>query len=94
MLEVTDKAKAELKNILDARNLDPGQCLRLVTPPMWDGEGDFGIVIANQGAHDYAIVYEDTDVLVIDAGLMDGLQKAVFDYKDTPQGKGFTLDVY
>jgi hypothetical protein len=31
---------------------------------------------------------------VIDAGLMDGLQKAVFDYKDTPQGKGFTLDVY
>ena len=93
-IEVTDTAKAELKRICDSRNLDPGQCLRLVTPPMWEGEGDFGISIANQGAHDYAIVHEDEEVLLIDAGLMESLKTAVFDFKDTPQGQGFTLDVY
>ena len=94
MFEVTEKAKSELKKINEAREFNPGECLRLVTPPMWEGDGDFGIVIATHGAHDFSIVHENVDVLLIDAGLMEQLANAVFDYKDTPQGKGFTLDVY
>ena len=44
-MEITDKAKEELHKILESRKLDDGQGLRLATPPVWEGEGDFGIVI-------------------------------------------------
>lgn len=94
MFTVSSTAKTELKRIYDARELGPGQVLRLVTPPLWDGEGDFGIVIGTHGAHDYAVEYEDVDVLMIDAGLMEQLTNAVFDFKDTPLGRGFALDVF
>ena len=45
MVTVTDSAKRELKRVLETRSLTPGKALRLAVPPVWTGEGDFGIVI-------------------------------------------------
>ena len=33
-------------------------------------------------------------VLAVDPGLAENLERSVFDFKQTPQGAGFTLDVY
>ena len=89
-MTVTEEAKAELKRILDERLPDPGNLLRLVTPPMWQGEGDFGIAISPQGHADQAVDFQGTKVLLVDAVLADELKKAVLDFKDAR----FTLDVY
>ena len=94
MVAITNEAKVELKKIYESRNLGPGRCLRLVTPPMWTGEGDFGLVIGAEGALDLTITHEGIDVLRIDDALIEGLSKSVLDYKETPQGVGFALDVY
>ncbi len=94
MVRVTDRAKEELKRIVEQRNLAPGKYLRLATPPMWLGEGDFGIVIGEEGGHDHVISYQGVDVLRVDAALAGELPNAVLDFKDFPEGSRFTLDVY
>ncbi len=94
MVKITDTAKQQLKTIVETRNLESGKFLRLATPPIWEGEGDFGIVISEEGAHDFVVKHEDVDVLLVDSGLMEQMPTAVLDYKDTPNGLAFTLDVY
>ncbi len=94
MVTVTDNAKEELKRILETRALAPGKMLRLAMPPVWKGEGDFGIVIDDQGNDDYVVEYQGMNILLMDAGLVDSLTKAVLDFKESPAGMAFTLDVY
>lgn len=95
MLTVTDKAKEELKRIVETRGIEPGKSLRLAIPPVWTGEGDFGIVIDSEKEDDYMVVYEGVTVLVVEGGLIEGaLSSAVFDFKESPQGAGFTVDIY
>ena len=94
MVTVTDKAKEGLKSILETRSLAPGKLLRLAMPPVWKGEGDFGIVIDDQGENDHVVSFQGMDLLLIDASLLDRLAKAVLDFKESPRGMGFTLDVY
>ena len=48
MVKVTKNAKLNLKRILEERKLDPGKCLRLATPPIWDQGGDIGVLINNK----------------------------------------------
>ncbi len=94
MVKITDSAKQQLKVIVESRSLESGKFLRLATPPVWEGEGDFGIVISEEGAHDYITNHESVDVLLVDSGLMEQMATAVLDFKDTPNGLAFTLDVY
>ncbi len=94
MVTVTDKAKEELKRILETRTLAPDKMLRLAMPPVWKGEGDFGIVIDEKGEDDYVVSYQDMNILLMDAGLADGLTTAVLDFKESPAGMAFTLDVF
>ena len=94
MITVTDKAKEELKRIVETRSLSPGKYLRLAMPPVWKGEGGFGIVIDDHGVNDYVVSYRGINVLLIDAGMVDGLTTAVLDFKESPAGMAFTLDVY
>ncbi len=95
MITVTDKAKEELKRILETRRIEPGKSLRLAIPPVWTGEGDFGIVIDSDKEDDYIVEYEGVTVLVVEGGLIEGsLASAVVDFKETPDGAGFTVDVY
>ena len=94
MVNVTKRAKSELIRILEARSLDPGKYLRLTVPPVWTGEGDFGIVIDDEGEGDQAVDFQDRKVLLIGVDVAVKLQYSVLDFKDSPDGPRFTLDVF
>lgn len=94
MVKVTKIAKLHLKRILEERKLEPGKCLRLATPPIWDQGGDFGVVIDDEAHGDMSITYMGQKVLLVDAVLAENLDRAVFDFKDSSEGGRFTLDVY
>ena len=95
MLTVTDAALAELRKVADARALEPGRLLRLAVPPVWTGQGDWGIVIDQRGAADVAYAHDGATVLVIEQVVADSLANAVLDYKTSgvPNPR-FTLDIY
>ena len=94
MVTVTDSAKQELRRIVETSSLKPGKFLRLTAPPIWTGAGDFGIVIDEERAEDNVVVVQGIKVLLVDPDLSQGLSKAVFDFKVSPDGPRFTLDVY
>ena len=94
MVTVTDRAKEELKRVLETSSLDPDRYLRLATPPGWTGEGDFGIVIDERGETDHVVDHEGLQVLLMDAALTEQLPSAVLDFKESPDGPRFTLDVF
>ena len=95
MLTVTESACAELKKVTDARALEPGRLLRLAVPPVWTGQGDWGIVIDQRGAADIAYAHEGATVLVVEEVVAESLANAVLDYKTrgVPSPR-FTLDIY
>ncbi len=94
MFDVTEPAKDELHRILEIRELEPGKFLRLATPPMWVGDGDFGIVIDEKGNHDQVVEFLDTPVLLVDMELNAHLISSVLDFVESPEGPRFTLDVH
>jgi len=94
MVTITESAKAELKRILETKSLDQDKFLRLATPPIWTGEGDFGVVVDTERFGDHAVEHEGQTVLLVDPGMAEQLPNAVFDFKESPQGARFTLDVY
>ncbi len=95
MLTVTESALAELRRVADARALEPGRLLRLAVPPVWTGQGDWGIVIDQRGAADIAYAHDGATVLVIEQVVADSLANAVLDYKTSgAPGPRFTLDIY
>ena len=94
MLQVTNAAKDELKTILASRALPGGRFLKLAVKPEWTGPGDFGVVIDMEKGGEIFFEHDGTVVLAIDPGLAENLESSVFDFKQTPQGAGFTLDVY
>ncbi|MQF86166.1 MAG: hypothetical protein FI734_01695 [SAR202 cluster bacterium] len=95
MLEVTPEAKAQLKTVAGIQKLEPGQILRLAVPPVWTGQGDWGIVIDQRGAADIAYAYEGATVLIIEEEVAQSLANSILDYKteDVPSPR-FTLDIY
>lgn len=68
--------------------------LRLTTPPVWVGEGDFGIVIDLEKEGDEVFEIEGQKLLLVDESLAQRLSKSVLDFKDPPDGPRFALDVY
>lgn len=94
MLTITGDAKRELKRILDDRKLGAGRCLRLAIPPAWPGPGDFGIVIDDEKSDDMSVTLRGIKILLLKQELAPQLSTSVLDFKETPQGQAFTLDVY
>ncbi|PKB64296.1 MAG: hypothetical protein BZY82_11525 [SAR202 cluster bacterium Io17-Chloro-G3] len=94
MVTVTENAKAELSRILETKDLDSGKLLRLAVPPVWTGEGDFGIVIDEPVSDDHATDFKGRKVLLVGADLLEKLSNSVFDFKEFPDGPRFTLDVF
>ena len=92
--KVTDAARAQLREIADGRELGPGKYLRLALPPVWTGEGEFGIVIDDRGSGDESISWEGKPCLLIEREVVVELSRSIMDFKKTPAGMGFTLDVY
>ena len=94
MLTVTAAAKRQLKNVSDERRLGAGRCLRLAIPPAWPGPGDFGIVIDDEKSDDVSFTLRGTKILLLKQDLAPQMSTSVLDYKETPHGMAFTLDVY
>ena len=92
--QVTDEAKRQLREIANGRGLDPGRYLRLAIPPTWTGEGDFGIVIDSRGPGDISVAWEGRPVVLVEREVADQLARSILDFKETPAGQGFTLDVF
>ncbi len=89
-MRITDEAKEELRRVLGTYNLEAGKGFRLATPPVWEGEGDFGIVIDVGRNRDHVVEHEGTELLRMDPDTAQGLANAVMDFKESR----FTLDVY
>ena len=95
MFLITDAAKNELKTILEARgHYKRARYLKLAVKPEWTGPGDFGVVIDVEKGGEVFFDHGGMVVLAVDPGLAENLESSVFDFKQTPQGAGFTLDVY
>lgn len=90
MIEITDSARAELHRMMGGYDFEEGQGFRLATPPVWEGQGDFGIVIDVGRDRDHVVEHEGVVVLRLDPGTTEHLAKAVMDFKESR----FTLDVY
>ena len=94
MVTVTDDAKEELARRSVISSLSSGKYLRLATPPVWAGPGDFGIVIDDRKEEDLVVDLDGSEILLVDESLADKLTDSVFDFKESPDGPRFTLDVY
>ena len=94
MLEVTDNAKIELQRLKDARTIPVGHCMKLVSTPLWVGDGEFGMVITLESDDDTLVLYKGETVLRVESFLMEQIKEVTLDFKQTPQGKQFTMDVY
>ena len=80
MLNITLKAKEKLNQISAEKNIWPLQFLRLTIPPIWSGEGDFGIVIDNANEDDIQINLENKTILLIESLINESLSNSTLDY--------------
>ena len=94
MLNITLKAKEELNKISEQKDIWPHQFLRLTIPPIWSGEGDFGIVIDNTNENDIKINFENKTILLIDDSINESLSNSTLDYIKSEKQIGFNLDIY
>ena len=82
MINVTERAKRELKRLL-FQNVDLSQArLRI----MDRGQGIIGLGIDIEAPGDQVIEYEGTKVLVIEPKLANNLQGVTIDVDETPEG--------
>ena len=93
-LTVTDQALGELQRIVQTKRLPTARYLKLTVPPEWTGPGDFGVVIDIEKGGEVMYEFEGQTVLAIDPGLEENLKDAVFDFKETPDGLSFAMDIY
>ncbi|GIT15557.1 MAG: hypothetical protein CM1200mP37_1380 [Chloroflexota bacterium] len=94
MLNITLKAKEKLNQISAEKNIWPLQFLRLTIPPIWSGEGDFGIVIDNANEDDIQINFENKTILLIESLINQSLSNSTLDYIESGKQIGFNLDIY
>jgi Fe-S cluster assembly iron-binding protein IscA len=82
MINVTERAKKELKRLL-INNVDwPGARLRL----MDRGQGKLGLGIDIEAPEDHVIEYEGTKLLLVEPRLATSLRQITLDVDDTPDG--------
>ena len=94
MLNITLKAKEKLNQISAEKNIWPLQFLRLTIPPIWSGEGDFGIVIDNANEDDIQINFKNKTILLIESSINESLSNSTLDYIESGKQIGFNLDIY
>ena len=82
MIGVTESAKAELKNILDAHVDYPLACLRLTT----NEQGTIGLSIDVEMPDDEVVEYQGTKLLVIKKDLAEQLDNITIDIEDNDEG--------
>lgn len=82
MIGVTDRAKEELKNILDSNADDQELSLRLVT----NEQGQIGIALDKERPGDNVVEHNGSKVLLVEDALVPHLVGITIDIEDTPEG--------
>ncbi len=94
-MKISDKAKQELLKIRTDRLKDPTKTLKIVTFPLWQGEGDFGIVIQERFDTDVIIKDENgLELLSVDAHISETVEKAALDFIVVNNMPSFKIDIY
>jgi Fe-S cluster assembly iron-binding protein IscA len=88
MIGVTERAKQELKGILQAGNFsESGSCVRLSA----NQDGKLGLGIDVEKPDDKAIDDEGLKLLVVEQHLADSLENLAIDIVDSEKGKQFVI---
>ena len=82
MINVTEKAKQELRKLLSKKVNWPGARFRL----MDRGQGKLGLGIDLEAQGDQAMEYEGVKVLIVEPELASKLKEVTLDVDDTPNG--------
>ena len=82
MLDVTERARQELKKLLSANVDDPQMGLRLTTTDT----GHFGLSVDTEAPDDQVVEHEGSKVLLVEQELVDQLEGVTIDVEDTPEG--------
>jgi Fe-S cluster assembly iron-binding protein IscA len=82
MIEITERAKQELKNLLSQKVDWPEARLRLIDR----GQGKLGLGIDVGAPGDQIVEYEGTEILVVDNKLASNIKGITLDVDDTPEG--------
>jgi len=90
MLTVTTTAKEKFKEALQARETDPEIAIRIISSPSKPNQLE--LVLDKEKEGDQVVRTEEgRKVLLIGADLTPALEDVVIDYKETPEGTGFTI---
>lgn len=82
MIDVTERAKQELKKILTSNVDHPEAVLRLTT----GNQGQLGLSVDVPASGDNVVEHEGTKVLLVDEGLASSLAGVTLDVEDTSEG--------
>lgn len=86
---VTDEAKQELKQTLEANTEDSEVCLRLAMK----SASEFGLALDKEAEGDQVIECEGSKVLLIGKEMADAVDNLKFDVQVTPEGKKLVLSL-
>ncbi|MFC1988072.1 hypothetical protein ACFLVH_06025 [Chloroflexota bacterium] len=87
MVNVTEKAKQELKRLLDASVDWPWAILRLIDK----GEGKYGIGVDVEAADDYIVEYGGRKLLAVESKLASRANKINLDYEYNTDWEGLVI---
>lgn len=92
MVEITEKAAAELKSLLEAQEKQD-HSLRIFVAGMSCCGVQYGMSIDNEISEDDDVTEEISGIkFVMNKNDVEGLSTAIVDYVDGPSGKGFIID--
>jgi Fe-S cluster assembly iron-binding protein IscA len=87
MIDVTERAKKELKELLANKVDHPAACLRLRT----DDEGKLGLGIDIEKPDDEVVEYEGSSLLVVEPQLADALKGTAIDVVEGDEGRELVI---
>tara|TARA_B110000263_G_C14845366_1_gene301656 strand:+ start:104 stop:388 length:285 start_codon:yes stop_codon:yes gene_type:complete len=94
-MKISNKAKSELLKLRSEKLKDPTKTLKIVTFPLWQGDGDFGMVIQERFDTDIIIKDEEgSELLSVDAHISETVEKASLDFILVDNMPSFKIDIY
>ena len=87
MIEVSDGAKAQLKNMLAENSADKDAILRLTA----SDEGQLGLIMDKEMPGDQVVEHEGAKVLLVEEHLASHLSSVSMEVEETPEGPMLTL---
>ncbi|MBC7086293.1 MAG: iron-sulfur cluster assembly accessory protein [Methanomethylovorans sp.] len=91
MVEITEKAAAEIKSLLESEN-KTDHALRVFVAGMSCCGVQYGMSLDNEFGEDDVTFDSQGIKIVLNKNDVDGLSEATIDYIDSPNGSGFIIE--